>query len=125
MRVNASPEENVAQKTVVELVDDLDGGEAHETVEFSIDGVDFVIDLSNENASQLRERLAEFVGHARKVGSRRGRPAAKSPNGAVDTQAVREWARSQGETVAERAGCPGTSSPGSRRRTDADRASGG
>ena len=90
----------MAQKTVVELVDDLDGGEAHETVEFSIDGVDFVIDLSNDNASRLRERLAEFVGHARKVSGRRAR--GKAAAGSVDTQAVREWARSQGEQVAER-----------------------
>lgn len=91
----------MAQKTVVELVDDLDGGEAHETVEFSIDGVDFVIDLSNDNATQLRQRLAEFVGHARKVNGKRGRPG-RPATGAVDTQAVREWARNQGETVAER-----------------------
>ena len=92
----------MAQKTVVELVDDLDGGEAHETVEFSIDGVDFVIDLSSENATRLRERLAEFVGHARKVSGKRGRPAAKASDNGVDTHAVREWARSQGENVAER-----------------------
>ena len=92
----------MAQKTVVELVDDLDGGEAHETVEFSIDGVDFVIDLSNENATMLRERLAEFVGHARKVSGRRGRGKAAVGSAGVDTQAVREWARSQGENVAER-----------------------
>jgi hypothetical protein len=91
----------VAQKTVVELVDDLDGGEAHETVEFSIDGVDFIIDLSNDNATQLRDRLAEFVGHARKVSGRRGR-GKPTPASGVDTQAVREWARSQGENVAER-----------------------
>lgn len=93
----------MAQKTVVELVDDLDGGEAHETVEFSIDGVDFVIDLSNDNANRLRDTLAEFVGHARKVSARRGRGAARAAGGnSVDTQAVREWARSQGENVAER-----------------------
>ena len=92
----------MAQKTVVELVDDLDGGAAHETVEFSIDGVDFIIDLSNENATRLRERLAEFVGHARKVSARRGRGKPAVGGAAVDTQAVREWARSQGENVAER-----------------------
>lgn len=90
----------MAQKTVVELVDDLDGGEAHETVEFSIDGVDFTIDLSNDNATRLRESLAEFVGHARKVSGRRGR--GRQAGAMVDTQAVREWARSQGEDVAER-----------------------
>jgi hypothetical protein len=95
----------VAQKTVVELVDDLDGGEADETVTFAIDGVDFMIDLSTENASRLRDTLAEYVGHARRTGGRKGRGQAattRGTNGKPDTQAIREWARSQGEAVAER-----------------------
>lgn len=94
----------MAQKTVVELVDDLDGGEADETVNFSLDGVEFTIDLSTENASRLRETLAEFVGHARRTDSpKSSRGAArKNGHGKPDTQAIREWARSQGETVAER-----------------------
>jgi hypothetical protein len=104
----------VAQKTVLELVDDLDGGPADETVAFALDGVEFVIDLSAENAARLRDALAEFVGHARRTGGRRTRvkPAATPPpepaaaNGKPDTQAVREWARSQGETVAERGRVP-------------------
>jgi hypothetical protein len=98
-------EDIVAQKTVVELVDDLDGGEADETVTFALDGVDFLIDLSTENASRLRETLAEYVDNARRMGNRKtGRQAKASArtNGKPDTQAIREWARSQGETVAER-----------------------
>jgi hypothetical protein len=98
----------VAQKTVVELVDDLDGGEAAETVFFALDGVDFRIDLSTENAARLRDTLAEYVDHARRVGAHKpGRAAVRGAangngNGRPDTQAIREWARSQGETVAER-----------------------
>ena len=96
----------MAQKTVVELVDDLDGGEADETVNFALDGVDFTIDLSAENASRLRETLAEYVGHARRSGGRKQSKgisaATRQGNGRPDTQAIREWARSQGETVAER-----------------------
>jgi hypothetical protein len=95
----------VAQKTVVELVDDLDGGEADETVTFALDGVDFTIDLSAENASRLRDTLAEYVGHARRTDLRKpSRTGARNGNGngKPDVQAVREWARSQGETVAER-----------------------
>ncbi len=91
----------MAQKTVVELVDDLDGGEADETVFFALDGVDFRIDLSTENANRLRDIMAQYVGHARRVGG--GRKQSSGRNGAKpDTQAIREWARSQGETVAER-----------------------
>jgi hypothetical protein len=91
----------VAQKTVVELVDDLDGGEADETVTFALDGVDFMIDLSAENANRLRDTLAEYVGHARRTGNPPGKATERS-NGRPDTQAIREWARSRGESVAER-----------------------
>ena len=56
----------MASKTVVELVDDLDGGRAEETVQFALDGTDYEIDLSAENAAKLRAALATFVGHAKK-----------------------------------------------------------
>ena len=92
----------MAQKTVVELVDDLDGGEADETVTFALDGVNFMIDLSSENANRLRDTLAEYVGHARRTDRRNGRTAVRRGDGKPDTQAIREWARSQGESVAER-----------------------
>jgi hypothetical protein len=102
----------VAQRTILELVDDLDGGKADESVTFALDGVEYVIDLSADNADRLRDVLAEYVGHARRVGGRKQRagaaPVAKASNGngKPDTQAVREWARSQGETVAERGRVP-------------------
>lgn len=99
----------MAQQTILELVDDLDGGPAEETVAFALDGVEFVIDLSATNAAALRDAFAQYVGHARRTGGRkaRGRAATNgSSNGRPDTQAVREWARSQGETVADRGRVP-------------------
>lgn len=102
----------MAQKTVVELVDDLDGGAADETVAFALDGVDFLIDLSSDNASKLRDSLAEFVGHARRTGGRKSKAPAggarksASASDKADNQAIREWARSQGETIAERGRIP-------------------
>jgi hypothetical protein len=100
----------VAQQTILELVDDLDGGRADETVAFALDGVEFVIDLSAANAARLRDTLAEFVGHARRTGGRttRGRASGGASNGKPDVQAVRAWARSQGETVADRGRVPQT-----------------
>lgn len=94
----------MAQKTVVELVDDLDGGRADETVAFALDGEEFVIDLSHDNAMRLRDTLAEYVGHARRTGRKQNSSGAggRSAQARFDPQAVREWARSQGETVAER-----------------------
>ncbi len=101
----------MAQRTILELVDDLDGGKADETVSFAVDGVEYEIDLSAENAARLRDAFAEYVGHARRIGGRKKTgPVAKvvptTSNGKPDTQAVREWARSQGETVAERGRVP-------------------
>ena len=65
----------MAQRTILELVDDLDGGKADETVTFALDGVEFVIDLSADNAARLRDTLAEYVGHARRTGGRKQRGA--------------------------------------------------
>jgi hypothetical protein len=98
----------VAQKTVVTLVDDLDGGEADETVSFGLDGTSYDIDLSSSNASQLRDALAPYVGSARRSSGRstggggRGRARRSSGNSA----AIRAWAREQGLKVNERGRIP-------------------
>jgi hypothetical protein len=101
----------VAQKTVVELVDDLDGGTAEETVSFALDGVEFQIDLSAENAANLRDILAPYIGHGRRTGGRKQRTSSASSRapksaGGQENQAIREWARSQGKAVAERGRLP-------------------
>jgi len=97
----------MAQKVQVILVDDLDGGEAEETVSFSLDGVSYEIDLSAGNAAELRDALASWVGHARRVGGRAsaGRRAAAAPrprSGSRDLTAVRSWARDNGFSVSDR-----------------------
>ena len=60
----------MAQKVQVLLVDDIDGGTADETVTFGLDGVTYEIDLTAGHATELRDALAQWVGHARKVGGR-------------------------------------------------------
>jgi hypothetical protein len=98
----------MAQKVQVILVDDLDGGEAEETVSFALDGVSYEIDLSAGNAAQLRDSLAGWVGHARRVGGRSAggrRSAAAAPrarSGSRDLTAVRSWARDNGFQVSDR-----------------------
>ncbi|MFI9012240.1 Lsr2 family protein [Actinosynnema sp. NPDC053489] len=105
----------MAQKVTVTLVDDLDGGKAEETVGFGLDGVSYEIDLSADNASRLRDALADFVASARKAGGRKrgpGRPAgvkaAARPASAdrEQNQAIREWARKQGMKVSDRGRIP-------------------
>lgn len=99
----------MAQKVQVILVDDVDGGEAVETVSFALDGVSYEIDLSNDNAEALRDGLAKWIAHARRTG---GRSTVKSRGGAgrsraassakPDLGAVRAWARENGFNVSDR-----------------------
>lgn len=63
----------MVQKVQVQLVDDLSGGPADETVLFGLDGKALEIDLSAANAKRLRAVLAEFTGAARHVGGRQRR----------------------------------------------------
>jgi hypothetical protein len=51
----------MAQKVNVQLVDDLDGSTAESTVEFGLDGVHYAIDLSADNAAQLRDAVATYI----------------------------------------------------------------
>jgi len=96
----------MAQKTVIQLTDDLDGTKisgSGETVAFVLDGVSYQIDLSDKNARKLRDTLAPYVAAARRGASRssRGRRSA-STSTPRDAQAIRSWARRNGHEVSER-----------------------
>jgi hypothetical protein len=45
----------MSQKTIVQLFDDLDGTSTEDiqTISFALDGVEYEIDLSGDNASKL------------------------------------------------------------------------
>ena len=90
----------LARKVAVELLDDIDGSEAAETLRFGLDGAQYEIDVNAEHADQLRRSLAKFILSARRMG--RGGVTAGGPRrpigGAVhsdraQSQAIREWAR--------------------------------
>jgi hypothetical protein len=95
----------VAQEIQTLYIDDIDGSEAEGTVRFGLDGTDYEIDLSAAHSQALRESLQRFITHARKTG---GRPAARGRRGAaaIDTTAVRAWAREQGIDIKERGRVP-------------------
>jgi hypothetical protein len=98
----------MAQRVNVVLVDDLDGGDAAETVSFALDGVDYEIDLSEKHAGDLRNALSLYIGHGRRTGGRRrkspaagaGRTAAAT--GGPSAAEIRAWARENGWEVPER-----------------------
>jgi hypothetical protein len=103
----------VAQKVQVLLVDDLDGGEADETVTFALDGVTYEIDLTTANADKLRGLLTPYVDGGRRVGGRSGRSgrgAAKAPRAggpaSQDTAKIRAWAKEEGYEVNDRGRVP-------------------
>ena len=97
----------VAQKVQVLLVDDLEGGEADETVTFALDGVAYEIDLTHTNAGKLRELLAPYTDKGRKQSGRGavsgGRGRGRSPRpvgGNPDTAQIRAWAKENGHDYA-------------------------
>lgn len=104
----------MAKKTQVILIDDLDEGQADETVTFGLDGSTYEIDLSSKNAAALRDALARYVGAAHRLartGSRGGAPTTGRGRGAAtadreQTQAIRAWARRSGHTVSDRGRIP-------------------
>ncbi|MGW1261270.1 histone-like nucleoid-structuring protein Lsr2 [Streptomyces drozdowiczii] len=55
----------MAQSVRVRLVDDLDGGEAHETVTFSFEGKPREIELSHENAAKFRQFMQPYMAASR------------------------------------------------------------
>ena len=97
----------MAQKVNIVLVDDIDGSEATETVSFGLDGTTYEIDLNDANAASLRDALASYIGHGRKVGAapRRGggrRSGGSSSTNGPSAKEIRDWARANGHDVPDR-----------------------
>lgn len=96
----------MATRTVTQLLDDITGQNADETISFSLDGVEYEIDVNKKNAVALRKAFAPFQDVARRVGGRRA-PAMKKVASGVDNKAVRAWAASNGIELSERGRIPG------------------
>lgn len=93
----------MAQRVQIILDDDIDGGEAAETVTFGLDGVTYEIDLNERNASSLRDALAPYVGAGRRVAGRRAaNTSTRRSGGSQDLSKIREWARANGHEVSDR-----------------------
>ena len=88
----------VAQTVITRFTDDLDGSQASGSVEFGLDGREYTIDLSDENAARLRDALAPYIAAARRVGRARGRTAATSSpaNQRRNLAEARGWLRNHG-----------------------------
>lgn len=93
----------MASKTVVEVIDDLDGSKAEETVRFALDGTEYEIDLSSAHSKKLRDALQPFVQAGRRVGGKRsGRPRVAAGRDGKQLKAIRDWAKQHGMQVSDR-----------------------
>jgi hypothetical protein len=111
----------MARQIVVEHVDDIDGTPIAEgkgeTIAFSVNGIDYEIDLSAKNAKEFHKKLDHYIDHATRVGGRLSRSAGRLTSGDETKQkparrerdhvrAVREWAQEQGYDIGIRGRIP-------------------
>ena len=104
----------MARQVITTLIDDLDGKKADRTVEFSLDGTAYTIDLSDANAGKLRKALDPFIAAGTRVGRggsgrspQRHTVASGHTAGSRDeNRAIREWAASNGHQISERGRIP-------------------
>ncbi|MGO1166696.1 MAG: histone-like nucleoid-structuring protein Lsr2 [Janibacter sp.] len=92
----------MAQRVQIILEDDLDGGDASETVTFGLDGVTYEIDLNDTNAAALRDALAGYVGAGRRVAGRKSSGGSSAKSNSGELAKIREWARANGHQVSDR-----------------------
>jgi hypothetical protein len=103
----------VAQKTVVLFTDDLTGEEIPEgqgqTVEFSLDGTPYSIDLTKQNAGKLRDAFSQYVGAARKTGGGKSDGRRRKSDGVTrlyDPKIIRRWAEANNVELPKRGRIP-------------------
>jgi len=97
----------MARKTLVQLVDDLDGSRIADgdgrTVTFALDGVSYEIDLNQAHVDELTKALAPYVAAGRKVSGRKSAtPTSPAKSDPAELQKIRDWASRNGHTVSSR-----------------------
>jgi len=97
------------------LIDDFDGTPLHgvSTTTFALNGMQYEIDLSPENAQKLKDALDPFIKAGRRVGGSSGakpaprrRGGGRHSNGSNDVSAIRAWAKEHGYELGDRGRIP-------------------
>lgn len=101
----------MARQVITTLIDDLDGKKADRTVEFSLDGINYTIDLSEANAGKLRKALDPYINAGTRLGRSTGRVPARRGGGRTagsrdENRQIREWATANGHQISERGRIP-------------------
>jgi hypothetical protein len=106
----------MAERVIRQLVDDIDGTDITdgkgETIEFSVRGDEYRIDLSAQNVTKFEKALGPYLKAATKVSSPRA--ASRKPAGRkrarrapkVELSQVRQWATENGYEVSSRGRIP-------------------
>lgn len=97
----------MAVKVIRQLVSDLSGEEianGGKTVQFSLDNQAYSIDLTDAEATKLKDALKPYIKVATKVTGRGGsrRSAGGSGRSSEELDAIRQWANANGHEVAAR-----------------------
>lgn len=105
----------MAQKQIIEYVDDIDGSEAVGTTSFGLDGRTYEIDLSETHREQLEKILQPYLTAGRRVGPLRRKPELRPGqlqrpgtvlNHRVYLAQVRAWARGLGHPINDKGRIP-------------------
>ncbi len=96
----------MAQKIRYILISDLSGkelGEDGQTVKFGFLGVDYELDVSQEEADEFARVMDKYVSAARRIGGRRQSSRSGNTDGdRARLSKIRDWARANGMNVASR-----------------------
>ncbi|WP_007024136.1 Lsr2 dimerization domain-containing protein [Saccharomonospora iraqiensis] len=111
----------MARSTAVRTVDDITGELAAETVRFALDGVEYDIDLTADNAEALRTVLERYLDRGRRTGGRKLPPRRV---GRRDGPRARRSVARGNDAAAEPAPVAAGSVPGQRRDAGVPRTDG-
>lgn len=94
----------MAKQTII--IDDIDGSKDAKSYTFALEGENYVIDLSGENFSKLKDALAPFIEAGEKVTGRATRSDSGNRTSKNELKAIREWAAENGHEVSPRGRIP-------------------
>lgn len=101
----------MAQLFQMRYIDDIDGsdlGEKANTLFFALDGKEYSIDLSDENADTFHQVIAPYIAAGHRVSKTKPSRKATTKTSSGDTKAIRDWARDNGHDVSDRGRIPAT-----------------
>lgn len=99
----------MAKKTIVEIIDDIDGepiDSGGETIRFAVNGTEYSIDLNDKNATEFHRKIDYYIKHGERIGGRRRgssvKPATQAGPDDSSIREIRAWAKANGHVVASK-----------------------